>query len=107
MILALYWNRKMNRTELPDYISHTWKKTERQPEYQRGGANKMVSNPAEKKTWFFAAENFKFSGIDYFYIMHTIPTNYTETINSEDSKYWVPVMWKEFDSRVENNTFEW
>ena len=39
--------------------------------------------------------------------MHTIPTNYTKAINSEDSKYWVSAIQKEFDSFVENNTFEW
>ena len=39
--------------------------------------------------------------------MHTIPTNYTEAINSEDSVYWVSAMQKEFDFFVENNTFEW
>ena len=36
--------------------------------------------------------------------MHTIPTNYTEAINSE---YWVSTMQKEFDSLVKNNTFKW
>ena len=39
--------------------------------------------------------------------MCTIPTNYTEAINSKDSKYWISAMRKEFDSLVENNTFEW
>ena len=36
-----------------------------------------------------------------------IPTNYSEAINSPDSKRWILAMWKEFDSLVENNTFEW
>ena len=34
-------------------------------------------------------------------------TNCTEAINSVDSKNWILAMWKEFDSFVENNTFEW
>ena len=41
------------------------------------------------------------------YTMHTIPTNYTEAINSEYSEYRGFVTWKEFDSFVENDTFEW
>ena len=56
------------------------------------------------KTRFFVVENFEFSGVDY---CCTMCTNYTEPINSEDSKYWVSAMQKEFDSLVENNTFEW
>ena len=38
--------------------------------------------------------------------MRTIPTNYTEGINSENSKYWISARQKEFDSLVENNNFE-
>ena len=36
--------------------------------------------------------------------MRAVLTNYTEAINS---KVWVSAMQKEFDSLVENNTFEW
>ena len=56
---------------------------------------------------FFVVENFEFSGIASCYTMCTIPTNYTEAINSEDSQYWVSAMCKKFDSLVENNTFQW
>ena len=38
--------------------------------------------------------------------MPTIPNNYTEAIDTEDSKYWVSATQKEFDSFVENNPFE-
>ena len=38
--------------------------------------------------------------------MCTIPTNYTEAINSKESKYWVSAIRKKFDSSVENDTFE-
>ena len=67
----------------------------------------MESNPTEKKTWFLVVENFEFSGVDDCCTIHMIPTNYTEGINSEDSKNWILAMQKEFDSLVENNTFEW
>ena len=40
----------------------------------------------EKKTRYFVIENFEFCGIDYCYTMRTIPTNYTDAINSDDSK---------------------
>ena len=36
--------------------------------------------------------------------MHTIPTNYTEVVNSVDSV--ILVMRREFDTLIENNTFE-
>ena len=39
--------------------------------------------------------------------MRTILTNYTEAINSEDSKYWVSTLRKEFNSLEEKDTFEW
>ena len=39
--------------------------------------------------------------------MRIIPTNYTEVINSVDSENWILAMQKEFNSLVENNTFEW
>ena len=39
--------------------------------------------------------------------MHTILTNYTQTVNSVDSENWILAMQREFDSLVKNNTFEW
>ena len=36
-----------------------------------------------------------------------IPANYSEAVNSPDSKKWILAMRKEFDSLVEINTFEW
>ena len=36
-----------------------------------------------------------------------IPANYSEVVNSSDSKRWILALRKEFDSLVENNTFEW
>ena len=36
-----------------------------------------------------------------------IPSNYSEAINSPDSKRWILAMRKEFDSLAENDTFEW
>ena len=35
-----------------------------------------------------------------------IPANYSEAANSPDSKKWILAMRKEFDSLIENNTFE-
>ena len=65
-----------------------------------------ISNPTEENWIFFVVKNFEFSGVDYCCTMYTIPTNYTDAINSVDSENWILVMWKEFDSLVENNTFE-
>ena len=56
--------------------------------------------------FFFLVENVKFSGVNYCCILHMIPTNYSEAINSPDLKRWILAMRKEFDSLVENNTFE-
>ena len=39
--------------------------------------------------------------------MRSIPTNYTEAINSVESKNCILVMRKEFYPLVENNTLEW
>ena len=36
-----------------------------------------------------------------------IPVNHTEAVNSVDTNNWILAMWREFDSLVENNTFEW
>ena len=36
-----------------------------------------------------------------------IPSNDSEAVNSPDLKKWILAMRKEFDSFVENNTFEW
>ena len=38
--------------------------------------------------------------------MCTIPINYITTISLENPEYWFPSMQKEFDSLVENHTFE-
>ena len=35
-----------------------------------------------------------------------IPTNYSEAVNSPDSNNWILAMRREFDSLVENDTFE-
>ena len=39
--------------------------------------------------------------------MRTIPTDFTEAVNSVESNTWILAMWGEIDSLVENNTFEW
>ena len=39
--------------------------------------------------------------------MHTIPTNYAEAVKSVYSNNWILAMQREFDSLVDNNTFEW
>ena len=36
-----------------------------------------------------------------------IPANYSEAVNSVDLNDWILAMKREFDSLVENNTFEW
>ena len=54
-----------------------------------------------KSTDFFAVENFEFSGVNYCCTLRTIPANYSEAVNSIDS------ITGEFDSLVENYTFEW
>ena len=39
--------------------------------------------------------------------MLMIPTNYTEAVNSVYLESWILAMQREFDSFIENNTFEW
>ena len=93
-------------TELLDYISNTYdEKLNDNPNTEGEGQIRWYSTRQKRKPDFFIVENFEFSGVDYCCTMHTIPTYYTEAINSEDSKYWVSAMRKEFDSLVENNTF--
>ena len=55
---------------------------------------------------FFVIENFEFSGVDYSYTMHRILANYTDAVNSFDSNNWILAIRKEYDTLVENNTFE-
>ena len=105
MLIALYRNRIKN-TDFRT-INHIWCTTKRQPKHRRGGSNKTLSNPTEKKTWFFVVENFEFSRVVYCCTMRTIPTNYTEAVNSLYVDNRILAMRREFDSRVENNTFEW
>ena len=95
-------------TELPDYISNTYeeKKPKDNQNTEEDGKIRRYPTWQRRKPDYFVIENFEFSGIDYCYTMHTIPTNYTEVINSEDTEYWVSTMQKEFDSLVESNTFE-
>ena len=56
---------------------------------------------------FFVVENVEFGSMDYCCTLCMIPVNYSEDVNSPDSKKWILAMRKEFDSLVENNTFEW
>ena len=60
-----------------------------------------------KRPDFFVVKSFEFGGVDYCCTLCTIPTNYTEAINSVNSNNWILVMKREFVSFVENNTFEW
>ena len=60
-----------------------------------------------KKLNFFVVKNFEFGGIDYCCTLCRIPANYCEVGNSVDSNNWIFAMKREFDSLVENNTFEW
>ena len=67
----------------------------------------IQSEKEKKKNDFFLVRNFEFCGIRYCYTTLTIPTNYIEAINLEDSKYCVSAMQKEFDSLVKKKgTFE-
>ena len=56
---------------------------------------------------FFVVKNLKFGGIDYCCTLSMIPTNYAESVNSVDSNNWILALKREFDSLIENNTFEW
>ena len=60
-----------------------------------------------KRPDFFVVENVEFGSVDYCCTLRMIPTNYSEDINFPDSKRWILTMKKEFDSLVENDTFEW
>ena len=64
----------------------------------------MLTNPTEENLFFFVVKNFEFSRVYYCCTVRTIPTNYTEAVNSDN---WILVMRREFDSLVENNIFEW
>ena len=60
-----------------------------------------------KRPNFFVVENFEFGGVDYCCTLSRIPANYSEVVNSVDSNNWILATKTEFDSLVENNTFQW
>ena len=82
---------------LSDYISNKYK--EKHKEQLNIKEERLIHNyptREKEKNDSFVVENFEFRGIDYCYTMHTIPTNYTEAISSEESEYWVSAMPKKF-----------
>ena len=70
------------------------------------GSLQIVSKYLKKKN-FFLVENIEFSDVDYCCTLCMISTNYSEALNSQDSKRWILAMKKDFGSLVENNFFEW
>ena len=66
------------------------------------GENNQLSNPYD----FFVVKNFEFE-VDYCCTLHTITAKYSVAINSVDSNNWILATNREFDSLIENNTFEW
>ena len=66
-----------------------------------------MQSDREKKLDFFVVKNFEFGGVDYCCTLQMIPTNYIKAVNYVESNSWVLAIEREFDSWVENNSFEW
>ena len=74
--------------ELLDYISNTHdEKLKDNLNTEGEGQIRRYPTWQRRKPNVFVIKNFEFSRIDYCYTMYTILINYTEAINSEDSKY--------------------
>ena len=96
-----------NNTKNPGYLIIHEVEPEDNPNTEEEGQITCYPIQQRKRTNFFVVENVEFIGVDYCCTLHMIPANYSEAVNSPDSKKWILVMRREFDSLEKNNTFEW
>ena len=94
-------------TEFPEYLI-TYD-VQRKDNLNSEGEGQISCYPMwqRKKPSVFVVKNFEFGRVDYCCNLRTIPSNYAEAINSVNSNNWILAMKGEFDSILENTTFEW
>ena len=83
------------------------KETEVEPEDSPNWEEEGQTTRQRKRPDFLIVENFEFGDVDYCCPLRTIPAHYSEAVNSVNSNNWILPMRGEFDSLVENSTFEW
>ena len=96
-----------NNTENPEYLITYEVEPEDNPNAEGEGQITCYPIRQRKPPDLYVVENFEFGGVDYCCILHMIPANYFEAVNSPDSNRWILAMRREFDPLIENNTFEW
>ena len=95
-----------NNTEYPEsLITHD---VEPKDNLNTKGEGQISHYPIrQRKRPNFFVENFEFGGVDCCCTLCMILANYSESVNSPDSNKQILAMRGEFDSLVENNTFDW